>query len=153
MFIFVPSLDFLHNRSCNTSNVKHVSHHSHPWKSPQLHDPSPGKAPPPRSWSCSVTVCSFPSLPGILIMMSMCREVHVYEYIPSVRQTELCHYHELYYDAACTLGAYHPLLYEKLLVQRLNMGTQADLHHKGKVVLPGFRALRCPVTSPNNTYS
>ncbi|XP_040585344.1 LOW QUALITY PROTEIN: beta-galactoside alpha-2,6-sialyltransferase 2 [Mesocricetus auratus] len=90
---------------------------------------------------------------GILIMMSMCREVHVYEYIPSVRQTELCHYHELYYDAACTLGAYHPLLYEKLLVQRLNMGTQADLHHKGKVVLPGFRALRCPVTSPNNTYS
>lgn len=86
-------------------------------------------------------------------MMSMCREVHVYEYIPSVRQTELCHYHELYYDAACTLGAYHPLLYEKLLVQRLNMGTQADLHHKGKVVLPGFQALRCPVTSPNNTYS
>ncbi|KAL1771587.1 beta-galactoside alpha-2,6-sialyltransferase 2 isoform X1 [Sigmodon hispidus] len=81
---------------------------------------------------------------GILIMMSMCREVHVYEYIPSVRQTELCHYHELYYDAACTLGAYHPLLYEKLLVQRLNMGTQADLHHKGKVVLPGFQALRCP---------
>ncbi|XP_038200090.1 beta-galactoside alpha-2,6-sialyltransferase 2 [Arvicola amphibius] len=90
---------------------------------------------------------------GILIMMSMCREVHVYEYIPSVRQTELCHYHELYYDAACTLGAYHPLLYEKLLVQRLNIGTQADLHRKGKVVLPGFRALRCPDTSPNNTYS
>ncbi|NP_001334332.1 beta-galactoside alpha-2,6-sialyltransferase 2 isoform X1 [Mus musculus] len=90
---------------------------------------------------------------GILIMMSMCKEVHVYEYIPSVRQTELCHYHELYYDAACTLGAYHPLLYEKLLVQRLNTGTQADLHHKGKVVLPGFQTLRCPVTSPNNTHS
>uniref|UniRef100_A0A8C5NX69 Beta-galactoside alpha-2,6-sialyltransferase 2 n=1 Tax=Jaculus jaculus TaxID=51337 RepID=A0A8C5NX69_JACJA len=90
---------------------------------------------------------------GILIMMSMCREVHVYEYIPSVRQTELCHYHELYYDAACTLGAYHPLLYEKLLVQRLNTGTQADLHHKGKVVLPGFRAVRCPVPSPSDRHS
>ncbi|PNI18516.1 ST6GAL2 isoform 5, partial [Pan troglodytes] len=85
---------------------------------------------------------------GILIMMSMCREVHVYEYIPSVRQTELCHYHELYYDAACTLGAYHPLLYEKLLVQRLNTGTQGDLHRKGKVVLPGFQAVHCPAPSP-----
>uniref|UniRef100_A0A670J108 Beta-galactoside alpha-2,6-sialyltransferase 2 n=1 Tax=Podarcis muralis TaxID=64176 RepID=A0A670J108_PODMU len=76
---------------------------------------------------------------GILIMMSMCSEVHVYEYIPSVRQTDLCHYHELYYDAACTLGAYHPLLYEKLLVQRMNRGFQEDLYRKGKVILPGFR--------------
>ncbi|XP_037663219.1 beta-galactoside alpha-2,6-sialyltransferase 2 [Choloepus didactylus] len=85
---------------------------------------------------------------GIVLMMSMCREVHVYEYIPSVRQTELCHYHELYYDAACTLGAYHPLLYEKLLVQRMNTGVQEDLHRKGKVVLPGFRAIRCPAPKP-----
>ncbi|XP_004470359.1 beta-galactoside alpha-2,6-sialyltransferase 2 [Dasypus novemcinctus] len=85
---------------------------------------------------------------GIILMMSMCSEVHVYEYIPSVRQTELCHYHELYYDAACTLGAYHPLLYEKLLVQRMNTGLQEDLHRKGKVILPGFRALRCPAPQP-----
>ncbi|XP_049640364.1 beta-galactoside alpha-2,6-sialyltransferase 2 [Suncus etruscus] len=85
---------------------------------------------------------------GILIMMSMCSEVHVYEYLPSIRQTELCHYHELYYDAACTLGAYHPLLYEKLLVQRLNTGAMGDLHHKGKVVLPGLRAVRCPAPNP-----
>ncbi|XP_074210627.1 beta-galactoside alpha-2,6-sialyltransferase 2 isoform X1 [Camelus bactrianus] len=81
---------------------------------------------------------------GILLMMTLCREVHVYEYIPSVRQTELCHYHELYRDAACTLGAYHPLLYEKLLVQRLNTGARGDLRRKGKVVLPGLRAARCP---------
>ncbi|XP_049713256.1 beta-galactoside alpha-2,6-sialyltransferase 2 isoform X1 [Elephas maximus indicus] len=85
---------------------------------------------------------------GILIMMSMCREVHVYEYIPSIRQTELCHYHELYYDAACTLGAYHPLLYEKLLVQRMNTGVQEDLHRKGKVTLPGLWAVSCPVPNP-----
>lgn len=84
------------------------------------------------------------SAPGILIMMSMCNEVHVYEYIPSVRQTDLCHYHELYYDAACTLGAYHPLLYEKLLVQRMNKGLQDDLYRKGKVILPGFKAVKCP---------
>ncbi|XP_069492993.1 beta-galactoside alpha-2,6-sialyltransferase 2 isoform X2 [Ambystoma mexicanum] len=80
---------------------------------------------------------------GILIMMSMCSEVHVYEYIPSVRQTDLCHYHEQYYDAACTLGAYHPLLYEKLLVQRMNRGLEDDLHRKGKVILPGFNSMDC----------
>uniref|UniRef100_H0VTS1 Beta-galactoside alpha-2,6-sialyltransferase 2 n=1 Tax=Cavia porcellus TaxID=10141 RepID=H0VTS1_CAVPO len=90
---------------------------------------------------------------GIVIMMSMCDEVHVYEYIPSVRQTELCHYHELYYDSACTLGAYHPLLFEKLLVQRLNMGSQADLYRKGKVVLPGFRAAQCPEPGPGDARS
>ncbi|XP_030055419.1 beta-galactoside alpha-2,6-sialyltransferase 2 [Microcaecilia unicolor] len=81
---------------------------------------------------------------GILIMMSMCKKVNVYEYIPSVRQTDLCHYHELYYDAACTLGAYHPLLYEKLLVQRMNQGMEEELHRKGKVILPGFSSIYCP---------
>ncbi|XP_035378925.1 beta-galactoside alpha-2,6-sialyltransferase 2 isoform X2 [Electrophorus electricus] len=68
---------------------------------------------------------------GIVLMMSLCEEVHVYEYIPSLRQTELCHYHERYYDAACTLGAYHPLLYEKMLIQRINSGSEGDLKHKG----------------------
>ncbi|MBN3308509.1 SIAT2 sialyltransferase, partial [Amia calva] len=80
---------------------------------------------------------------GILIMMSLCDEVHVYEYIPSIRQTDLCHYHERYFDAACTLGAYHPLLYEKMLIQRMNTGTDKDLKKKGKVTLPGFSAITC----------
>ncbi|XP_076858010.1 beta-galactoside alpha-2,6-sialyltransferase 2 [Brachyhypopomus gauderio] len=80
---------------------------------------------------------------GIVLMMSLCEEVHVYEYIPSLRQTDLCHYHERYYDAACTLGAYHPLLYEKMLVQRVNSGSESDLKRKGKVTLPGFGAVHC----------
>ncbi|XP_067841538.1 beta-galactoside alpha-2,6-sialyltransferase 2-like [Heptranchias perlo] len=80
---------------------------------------------------------------GILIMMSLCDNVSIYEYIPSIRQTDLCHYHERYYDAACTLGAYHPLLYEKLLVQRMNKGMEADLYTKGKVVVPGFSTITC----------
>ncbi|KAJ8409949.1 hypothetical protein AAFF_G00209900 [Aldrovandia affinis] len=80
---------------------------------------------------------------GILLMMALCEEVHVYEYIPSLRQTDLCHYHEHYYDAACTLGAYHPLLYEKMLIQRMNTGSQRDLKKKGKVTLPGFSAVNC----------
>lgn len=80
---------------------------------------------------------------GILLMMTLCEEVHVYEYIPSVRQTDLCHYHERYFDAACTLGAYHPLLYEKMLVQRMNVGPARDLRTKGKVTLPGFSTVQC----------
>ncbi|XP_034145684.1 beta-galactoside alpha-2,6-sialyltransferase 2 [Esox lucius] len=80
---------------------------------------------------------------GILLMMSLCEEVHVYEYIPSLRQTDLCHYHERYYDAACTLGAYHPLLYEKLLVQKMNTGSLNDLKTKGKITLPGFSSFDC----------
>ncbi|XP_069827032.1 beta-galactoside alpha-2,6-sialyltransferase 2 [Dendropsophus ebraccatus] len=82
---------------------------------------------------------------GILIMMSVCGKVDVYEYIPSYRQTDLCHYHEQYYDAACTLGAYHPLLYEKMLIQRINQGTEDNLLRKGKVTLPGFSTVHCPI--------
>ncbi|XP_061735260.1 beta-galactoside alpha-2,6-sialyltransferase 2 [Nerophis ophidion] len=80
---------------------------------------------------------------GILLMMALCEQVHVYEYIPSMRQTDLCHYHELYFDVACTLGAYHPLLYEKSLVQRINTGTEVDLRRKGRATLPGFRTVDC----------
>ncbi|XP_068602826.1 beta-galactoside alpha-2,6-sialyltransferase 2 [Brachionichthys hirsutus] len=82
---------------------------------------------------------------GILMMMAMCERVHVYEYIPSMRQTDLCHYHERYYDAACTLGAYHPLLYEKSLVQRINTGPESDLRRKGRVTLPGFSTMNCDI--------
>ncbi|KAK2839966.1 hypothetical protein Q5P01_013706 [Channa striata] len=82
---------------------------------------------------------------GILLMMALCEQVHVYEYIPSMRQTDLCHYHERYYDAACTLGAYHPLLYEKSLIQRINMGPESDLRRKGLATLPGFSTINCDI--------
>ncbi|XP_038576749.1 beta-galactoside alpha-2,6-sialyltransferase 2-like isoform X2 [Micropterus salmoides] len=82
---------------------------------------------------------------GILLMMALCEKVHVYEYIPSMRQTDLCHYHERYYDAACTLGAYHPLLYEKSLIQRLNVGLERDLRRKGRVTIPGFSTVDCDI--------
>lgn len=82
---------------------------------------------------------------GILLMMALCEQVHVYEYIPSMRQTDLCHYHERYYDAACTLGAYHPLLYEKSLIQRINTGPESDLRRKGRVTLPGFNTVNCDI--------
>ncbi|KPP59717.1 beta-galactoside alpha-2,6-sialyltransferase 2-like [Scleropages formosus] len=92
--------------------------------------------------------CHFAEMRGttsacILLMMVLCEKVHVYEYIPSERHTDLCHYHEQYYDAACTLGAYHPLLYEKMLVQRINRGSEYNLRRKGRVTLPGLSKISC----------
>ncbi|XP_030637617.1 beta-galactoside alpha-2,6-sialyltransferase 2b [Chanos chanos] len=81
---------------------------------------------------------------GIIVMMTLCDEVDVYEYIPSVRQTSLCHYYEGYFDNACTLGAYHPLLYEKTLIRRMSRATEEDLKRKGKATLPGFHTVTCP---------
>lgn len=78
-------------------------------------------------------------------MMALCEQLHVYEYIPSIRQTDLCHYHERYYDAACTLGAYHPLLYEKSLIQRIHTGPKNDLRWKGRVTLPGLSTVNCDI--------
>ncbi|XP_015239098.1 PREDICTED: beta-galactoside alpha-2,6-sialyltransferase 1-like isoform X1 [Cyprinodon variegatus] len=80
---------------------------------------------------------------GTVLMMSLCEVVHVYEFLPSRRKTELCHYYQRFYDAACTLGAYHPLLYEKNLVKRMNQGSDQDIYVHGRVTLPGFRSLNC----------
>ncbi|KAI7790403.1 beta-galactoside alpha-2,6-sialyltransferase 2b [Triplophysa rosa] len=81
---------------------------------------------------------------GITVMMNLCEEVDVYEYIPSVRQSSLCHYHEKYVDVACTFGAYHPLIYEKMLVKRMGTASEHDLRKKGMVTLPGFSKITCP---------
>ncbi|KAL7987126.1 hypothetical protein Chor_006045 [Crotalus horridus] len=57
---------------------------------------------------------------GTVLMMSLCELVHVYEFLPSQRQSNQCHYYQDFSDEACTLGAYHPLLFEKNLVRRMN---------------------------------
>lgn len=80
---------------------------------------------------------------GTVLMMSLCEVVHVYEFLPSRRKTELCHYYQRFYDAACTLGAYHPLMYEKNLVKRMNQGSDRDIFNHGRVTLPGFSQLNC----------
>ncbi|KAF7652681.1 hypothetical protein LDENG_00093970 [Lucifuga dentata] len=78
---------------------------------------------------------------GTVLMMSLCEVVHVYEFLPSRRKTELCHYYQRFYDVACTLGAYHPLLYEKNLVKRMNQGTDREVYMHGRVTLPGYRSI------------
>ncbi|XP_032886926.1 beta-galactoside alpha-2,6-sialyltransferase 1 isoform X2 [Amblyraja radiata] len=83
-------------------------------------------------------------LMGILLMMTVCNEIDVYEFLPSQRQTDLCHYYEKFQDQACTLGAYHPLMFEKNMVKRINRGSDKNIYVQGKVTLPGFRTFQCP---------
>ncbi|NWV23401.1 SIAT1 sialyltransferase, partial [Origma solitaria] len=80
---------------------------------------------------------------GIVIMMTLCDKVDVYEFLPSKRQTDICHYYQKFHDHACTMGAYHPLLFEKNLVKHMNQGTDEDIYTHGKVTLPGFRKVHC----------
>ncbi|XP_076848752.1 beta-galactoside alpha-2,6-sialyltransferase 2b [Brachyhypopomus gauderio] len=80
---------------------------------------------------------------GIVVMLSLCEQVDVYEFIPSKKHTPLCHYYEHYRDVACTLGAYHPLLYEKLLVRRMTSTSMDNLSKEGKAVLSGFSQITC----------
>ncbi|KAL7853814.1 hypothetical protein AOLI_G00206580 [Acnodon oligacanthus] len=90
---------------------------------------------------------------GTVLMMSICDVVHVYEFLPSRRKTELCHYYQRFSDAACTLGAYHPLLYEKNLVKRMNQGSDRDIYTHGRVTLPGFSTFNCTHTFTSSTFS
>ncbi|XP_074045636.1 beta-galactoside alpha-2,6-sialyltransferase 1 isoform X2 [Macrotis lagotis] len=80
---------------------------------------------------------------GIVIMMSFCDKVDIYEFLPSKRKTDICYYYQHFFDSACTMGAYHPLLFEKNMVKHLNRGTDEDIYLKGKVTVSGFRNIRC----------
>nr|XP_033814945.1 beta-galactoside alpha-2,6-sialyltransferase 1 [Geotrypetes seraphini] len=80
---------------------------------------------------------------GILLMMDLCDEVNVYEFIPSKRKTDICHYYQRFQDRACVMGAYHPLLFEKNLVKKINQGKDEHIYVKGRVTLPGFRKIQC----------
>ncbi|XP_022425666.1 beta-galactoside alpha-2,6-sialyltransferase 1 isoform X1 [Delphinapterus leucas] len=80
---------------------------------------------------------------GIIIMMTLCDQVDIYEFLPSKRKTDVCYYYQKFFDSACTMGAYHPLLFEKNMVKHLNRGTDDDIYLLGKATLPGFRSIRC----------
>uniref|UniRef100_A0A1A8U873 Beta-galactoside alpha-2,6-sialyltransferase 2 n=1 Tax=Nothobranchius furzeri TaxID=105023 RepID=A0A1A8U873_NOTFU len=132
--LFVPYVD---HRLSHPDQLSYILHPSYVWKLWDLIQSNTQENIQPNPPSSGFI--------GILLMMALCEEVHVYEYIPSLRQTDLCHYHENYYDAACTLGAYHPLLYEKSLIQRVNSGPESDLRMKGCATLPGFSTIDCDV--------
>lgn len=80
---------------------------------------------------------------GIFIMLTLCDQVDIYEFLPSKRRTDVCYYYQKFFDSACTMGAYHPLLFEKNLVKHLNEGTDEDIYLYGKATLRGFRGIHC----------
>lgn len=80
---------------------------------------------------------------GIVLMMNFCDEVDVYEFLPSKRRTDICHYYQKFFDQACTMGAYHPLLFEKNMIKHLNRGKDEDIYNYGKVTLTGLRNVQC----------
>ncbi|XP_040859021.1 beta-galactoside alpha-2,6-sialyltransferase 1 [Ochotona curzoniae] len=80
---------------------------------------------------------------GIFIMLTLCDQVDIYEFLPSKRKTDVCYYYHKFFDSACTMGAYHPLLFEKNLVKHLNEGTDEDIYLYGKATLRGFRSIHC----------
>ncbi|KAJ8397576.1 hypothetical protein AAFF_G00438520 [Aldrovandia affinis] len=78
---------------------------------------------------------------GIAVMMNLCEKISVYEFLPSHRKTDLCHYFQNIHDWQCTLGYYHPLIFEKKLVSRLNQGSQNDIQAYGKEFSPWNRGV------------
>ncbi|CAN2391851.1 6-sialyltransferase activity, partial [Pristimantis euphronides] len=80
---------------------------------------------------------------GTYLMMNICDEVNVYEFLPSSRQTDRCYYFQRFFETACTYGGYHPLIYEKNIIRKLNQGTEDDIYYNGKVTLPGIKDLQC----------
>lgn len=81
---------------------------------------------------------------GILLMLSRCDWLHVLEYMPSVRQTAQCHYYSRTERSHyCTMGAWHPLAAEKLLVYRMNEARQQGVFGSGVMLVPGFSQLHC----------
>ena len=78
-----------------------------------------------------------------IMMMSLCDQVDIYKFLPSKHKTDVCYYYQRYFDSACTMGSYHPLLFEKNMVKHLNLGTDEDIYLLGKATLPGFWTIHC----------
>lgn len=74
---------------------------------------------------------------GLLYLMKMCTTIDIYEYIPSIRVTNKCHYYDDTQNKGCTFGDWHPLATEKLFVLAINEGNGFDQVIKGKVTIKG----------------
>ncbi|XP_069941360.1 beta-galactoside alpha-2,6-sialyltransferase 1 [Cherax quadricarinatus] len=85
---------------------------------------------------------------GIILMMAHCETLSVVEYVPSLRQTNKCHYWNKYENPVCTFGGWHPLATEKLLSLVLNEASDEETFSEGFIRIPGFRSLTCPSLHP-----
>uniref|UniRef100_UPI00358FC18C beta-galactoside alpha-2,6-sialyltransferase 2 isoform X2 n=1 Tax=Myxine glutinosa TaxID=7769 RepID=UPI00358FC18C len=77
---------------------------------------------------------------GLMLMLWLCDEVEAYEFLPSVRFTDLCHYHQNLWIRECSTGAYHPLLLEKRILRLLSISTPNDVYN-GRAAIHGFRGM------------
>ncbi|XP_061409153.1 beta-galactoside alpha-2,6-sialyltransferase 2-like [Lethenteron reissneri] len=82
---------------------------------------------------------------GVMLMMSLCEEVDVYDYIPPQgRASRRCHYFEPGDDPACSMGGRHPITSEKLFALRLSAHAAERAFSSGRLHLPGLNKLTCP---------
>uniref|UniRef100_A0A8C4QPP0 beta-galactoside alpha-(2,6)-sialyltransferase n=1 Tax=Eptatretus burgeri TaxID=7764 RepID=A0A8C4QPP0_EPTBU len=77
---------------------------------------------------------------GLMLMLWLCDEVRAYEFLPSLRFTELCHYHENLWIRECSTGAYHPLLLEKQILRYISISTPNEVYN-GRATIHGFRSM------------
>ncbi|XP_053212023.1 beta-galactoside alpha-2,6-sialyltransferase 2-like [Panonychus citri] len=70
---------------------------------------------------------------GLLLGLRLCSYVYAYEYIPSIRMTENCHYYDNTTGLGCTFGDWHPLATEKLYALHLNTASDYDLAINGRM--------------------
>ncbi|XP_061418467.1 beta-galactoside alpha-2,6-sialyltransferase 1-like isoform X1 [Lethenteron reissneri] len=81
---------------------------------------------------------------GVALMMSLCQEVTVYDFIPPRgRATRQCHYFEPTQNPECTLGSWHPLMQEKLLAMHLSNPPAQHALQSGRLAMPGLANLTC----------
>lgn len=75
---------------------------------------------------------------GLAVLLHHCDYVDMFEYIPSVRVTKICHYFDEEDNPACTFGAWHPLASEKLFAYSLNIASDNAVFQTGYIRIPGF---------------
>lgn len=75
---------------------------------------------------------------GLALTLSFCEYVDMIEYVPSLRMTRRCHYYDSNEDIGCTVGDWHPLAAEKLLVLSLNPNEDHVIFAEGYVRITGF---------------
>lgn len=88
-------------------------------------------------------LCSPPEISGIVLMLPHCDTVDVYEYVPSVRLTDRCHYFDELEDSSCTFGVWHPLAAEKMLSLGMNEANDSTVFLSGFIRIGGYRNLKC----------
>ncbi|GBP21350.1 Beta-galactoside alpha-2,6-sialyltransferase 2 [Eumeta japonica] len=83
------------------------------------------------------------AIPSIWFALHHCGRVRVFEYVPSARATRRCHYYSPGGNAACTLGAWHPLAMEKAFAEKIRDNPDKEVFQLGYIDIPGFRTVVC----------